>query len=218
MLEFADVLARATLFSGIEASEIDALFVCLGAKRFDLAKDDFALRVGEPPVNVGVVAEGRFHVIREDFEGERTLIASLEPGDHFAESLCCAGVAESPVSVVANTPGVVWLLSFRRILQTCPHSCTFHGKLLENMLGVLASKNLEMQARMELLSQKSIRARLMRYLETVARKQGNSFVIPFNREELADYLCIDRSALSRELGRLKSEGVIDFWKNNFKLL
>lgn len=218
MKEFLNVLESAKLFEGIDPDDLASMAVCLGAKFIKIKKGDFIITAGGKVEHVGIVLEGRFQIIREDINGGRALLALLDPGEVFAEALCCAGILESPVSVLADADSQAMLIQFGRILHTCPNSCEFHIKLIGNMLGILASKNLKLQNRMELLSKKSIRARLMGYLEAEAINHGRSFSIPLNREELADFLCIDRSAMSRELGRMKEDGLIDYWKNNFKLL
>ncbi len=214
-----EVLGRVSLFAGIDAQERRAVLACLGARAVELRRGECALAAGDRPDQVGVVLEGRLHIVREDAEGGRALLAALEPGELFAEVLCCAGVGESPVTVLAETDATVLQIGFARMLRSCPQACAFHARLVENMLRVIAQKSLELQRRLELLSAKTIRERLLRYLTSVAAQQGTSaFALPFNREELADFLCVDRSALSRELARLKREGTIDYWKNQFKLV
>ncbi len=218
MKSYETVLLSVPLFQGIAPEELGPLLACLGVKQKTVPRDGMALAAGGKVDSIGIVLEGRFLIVREDAKGNRSLLSTLGPGDFFGEALCCAGVEESPVSVVADTDGEVLQLDFQRILHTCSNACSFHTKLLENMLAVLAGKNLSMQRRMELLSEKSIRVRLIRYLESAAQQHGREFSIPMNREELADFLGADRSALSRELSRLKAEGRIDYWKNHFKLL
>lgn len=218
MKKYLELLKRVKLFRDIDEDNIESMLKCLGARTVNLNKSEYVLVAGNRVDQVGIVLEGQLHIVRDDMDGGRALIAMLDPGDFFAEALCCAGVKESPVSVVATTDAKVMLLSFRHILHTCSSSCLFHTKLIENMLQVIAQKNLQLQARMDFLSKKTIRRRLMSYFESVALKQGRKFTIPFNREELADFLCIDRSALSRELGILKKEDIIDYKKNQFTLL
>lgn len=218
MEKYSNVLRTVKLFEGIAPEQLDAMLACLDAKTIGVRKGDFLLSAGESAAHVGIVLAGQLHIVREDIHGGRALLAALTKGGIFAETLCCAGVMESPVSVIAESDGSVMLLAFQRILHTCSGACVFHAKLIENMLRVIAAKNLQLQARMELLSRKSIRERVLAYLESIAARQGRAFSIPLNREGLADFLCVDRSALSRELGRLKEAGVIDFWKNNFKML
>lgn len=210
-------LIKSRLFAGIDEHEISSMLACLNGRTFELNKGDFIIRHGDTVEQVGVVLEGVLHVIKEDADGERSLMAQLAAGDHFAEALCCAGITESPVSVMAETSATVMLLDFKRILHTCTNACAFHAKLVENMLFIVASKNVQMQARIEFLSKKTIRKRILKYLTTLSGGTKQPFTIPFNREELADYLCIDRSALSRELMHLKEEQVLDYWKNQFRL-
>jgi len=109
------------------------------------------------------------------------------------------------------------LLSFSQILHTCPNSCAYHTKLIENMLELIANKNLQLQSRMEIISLKAVRAKVMRYLESFVPKQGRNITIPFNREEMADFLCVERSALSHELSKMKRDGLIEYKKNKFFL-
>lgn len=218
MQAYLEVIKSVGLFAGIEANDLLTMLTCLGATKMEYPKGTFVLMSGEKVVSVGVLLEGQLHITKEDLNGDRALIATLAAGDVFAEALCFAGVAQSPVSVVAAVDSKVLLLNFRRIVQTCSHACTFHTQLIENMLHIIAQKNLQLQARMDFLSKKSIRERLMNYLEAEALKQGRTFSVPQNREELADFLCVDRSALSRELGNLKREGILDYHKNFFRLL
>ena len=212
-----EMVKQSRLFAGIGVDELSSMLSCLNARDVEAAKGELLLRAGEPVEQVGILLEGNLSVTREDADGERSLIALLEPGDHFAEAFCCAGVEESPVTVAAESDSVVLLLDFRRILHTCTSACSFHAKLIENMLFVVASKNIYLQTRMDYLSRKTLRRRIMKYLVNTSGGSKQVFDIPFNREALADYLCIDRSALSRELARMKEDGLIDYWKNRFKV-
>lgn len=218
MKEYLELLKKVKLFSGISSENILDMLKCLAASAKELKKDGFILTAGNSVNNIGIVLEGQLHIVKEDINGERSLIATLAPTDIFGEALCCAGVLDSPVSVFADKDSKVMLLGFSRILKTCSNSCSYHTKLIENMLQMLAQKNLQIQTRMDFLSKKTIRERLISYFNFIALKQGRDFTIPLNREELADFLCINRSALSRELGNLKDEGLINYNKNHFTLL
>ena len=215
MKEYLYVLRSVGLFKSIEASELESLLGCIGAEIKNIRRDGIVLLAGDEPRHVGIVLTGQLHIIREDYNGNRSLIAVLAPGDIFAEALCCAGVPYSPVTVMAEKDSVVMLLGFARILYTCSNSCSFHKKLIENTLRLIANKNLMLQSHMEIISLKSVRARVMRYLESFMSKQGREITIPLNREELADYLCVERSALSHELARMKNDGLIEYRKNRF---
>ena len=215
MEEYEDILENLSLFRGIDGSDLKAMLKCIDANIKEVKKDEILLLTGDKPLNIGIVLAGRIHVTREDYDGNRSLISVVMPGEFFAEALCCAGIPESPVTVTAETDSVIMMLSFTRILHTCTNSCVFHTKLIENMLAIIADKNLQLQARMEIISLKLVRAKVFRYLESQNHKNERVFTIPFNREEMADYLCVERSALSHELSKMRKEGLIDYKKNKF---
>lgn len=215
---FLEEIKKAQLFWGMEDEDIKSLIKCLNAVIKKYKKGSYILSAGEPVDYVGIILEGQAGITKDDADGGRSVIAQLMPSDHFAETLCCAGVKISPVNVIAQTEAVAIQLDFKRILTTCPNTCRFHSQLIENMLMVLASKNLYLQERTEYLSQKSIRGKVMKYLYNAAKGSNRSFSIPYSREQLADYLSIDRSALSRELSKMKDEKIIDYWKSEFKIL
>lgn len=215
MKQFFDLLHTVELFQGITTEELPAMLSCLGAQTSAYQKGQTLLSAGSRPEHIGIVLSGQLQVIKDDAEGNHTLLAALAPADIFAEALCCAGVEESPIAVVAGLDSTVLLLKFPHMLRTCSSSCVFHQKLIENMLGIIAQKNIYLQNRIELIRIKSIRAKVLSYLEPFASAHGSSFSIPLSRGEMADYLCVDRSALSHELIRMKRDGLIDYHKNTF---
>jgi len=217
MKEYLPLLKTVELFSGIDSIDLENMLGCIGAKITQTGKGGIILLTGDTPRHVGVLLSGQLHIIRESYEGDRALIAVLSPGDIFAEALCCAGVTVSPVTVISDTDSEIVLLSFDRILNTCSNSCSFHRKLIGNMLGLIAGKNLKLQSHMEILELRSIRAKVTHYLESFSAGQGREVVIPLNREALADYLCVERSALSHELMRMKRDGLIEYRRNRFVL-
>ena len=213
-----DILASSPLFSGIDVGELDTMLGCLQATRKRYGKGDFILRSGEPVDNVGLVLSGRVMVIREDYWGNRELVASIDPGNLFAEVFACVPQAEVSVSVIAEDECEVMLLNVHRILNTCSSSCVFHARLIENLVKALALKNLMMNEKLGHLSRRSTRAKLLSYLSAEAQRQGRSrFSIPFNRQQLADYLSVDRSAMSAELSRMRKEGLVDYSRSYFEL-
>jgi len=215
--EYLTILHSVRLFKGIDSAGIESLLDCIGAQIGSVKKGNIILLAGDRPINVGIVLTGQVHIVRDDCDGNQSLIAVLMPGDIFAEALCCAQVSESPVTVVADTDSVVVMLGFEYILRTCPNSCMFHRKMVENMLRIIAGKNLMLQSHMEILSMKTIRSKVLRYMDSFGVKKGREFSIPLNRDELANYLCVDRSALSHELSRMKQDGLIEYAKNTFVL-
>ncbi|MDR2109378.1 MAG: Crp/Fnr family transcriptional regulator [Coriobacteriales bacterium] len=212
-------LTRCDLFKGVAAEQLLALLDCLGTRVRSYHKGEFILRAGECGESVGVLIEGSADVIREDFWGNRAIIARLLPADLFAEAFVCAGVERLPVSVVSLNTTTVLFLDFKRIIGVCSAACAFHSSLIGNMLRVLASKNVNLTRKLEDLTQRSTREKLLSYLSRQAAGAGRaSFAIPFNRRELADYLGVDRSALSAEMSRMRDAGLIRYRKNHFELL
>ncbi|MDR2966006.1 MAG: Crp/Fnr family transcriptional regulator [Treponema sp.] len=213
--EYSVILNSTKLLKGIEAGGLESMLTCIGARTKSIKKGKVILFAGDKPEFVGIVLAGQLHIIREDYNGNRLLVTAIGAGGIFAEALCCAGVSESPVTVIAAADSSIMLIDFSRILRTCSNSCSFHGKLIENLLGLTAEKNLLLQSRIEILSMKSVREKVMCYLESFIPKQGVNITIPFNREEMAVFLNVDRSALSHELAKMKRDGLIDYRKNLF---
>ncbi len=217
MKAYLALLQASELFKSIDAADLETMLSCLGADIKDVKRHEVILLAGDTPTRVGMALSGQLHIYREDYDGNRSLLAAVTPGGLFAEALCCAGVSESPVTVAADIDSSVMLMSFSRILHTCPSACSHHAKLIENMLGIIANKNLMLQGRLEIVSLKSVRAKVLRFLESFVAKQGMDISIPFNRDEMAEYLCVERSALSHELMRMKRDGLIGYRKNRFYL-
>jgi CRP-like cAMP-binding protein len=203
---------------GIEGSERQSLMGCLQAVKRRAKKGEMVFSAGDSPA-VGLLQTGAVQVIAEDPLGNRTIIGRMEAGDLFGEAFACAGAAKIPFSVEAATDSEYLLIDVKKILVTCPTACPFHSKLIENLMAILARKNILLGSKIRHLSRRSTREKLLSYLSEQAREAGSgSFSIPFNRQDLADYLCVDRSAMSAELSRLKAEGVLDYDKNNFTFL
>ena len=212
---FLDILDSVGLFKGIEPADLRMMLTCLNAGTQSLKKGKIILLAGDKPEYAGIILSGQVHITREDYNGNRSLVAVIMPGGIFAEALCCAGVSESPVTVVAAEDSFILKLGFERILKTCSHSCSFHKKLIENMLELIAKNNLMLQSRMEILELKTVREKILLYLESFSAKQGKNISIPLNREEMADFLGVERSALSHELAKMKNDGLIEYRKNRF---
>ena len=206
------------LFSGIEGAERESLLGCLQAVRRHYKKGEMVFSAGDAPA-VGLLQSGAVQVLAEDPMGNRTIISRMEAGDIFGEALACAGAEKMPFSVEAAADSEVMLIDVKRILGTCPTACPFHSRLIENLMAILARKNIMLGSKIRHLSRRTTRDKLLSYLTEQAREAGSrSFTIPFNRQELADFLCVDRSAMSSELSRLRAEGVLDYEKNEFCFL
>ncbi len=214
----ADFLTGTPLFRGISVADLDSLLRCLSARRRKYAKNETVLLAGDEARYVGVVLAGNVRITREDLLGNRAILAQAGPGELFAEAFSLAKAASMPVTVISAVESDVLLLEGSHLTGTCSRCCMFHARLVENMMTILAQKNMLLTEKMEVLTKRSTRDKLLAYLNGQANKAGSlTFDIPFNRQELADYLCVDRSAMSSELGRLQNEGVLTFVRNRFAL-
>ncbi len=212
-------LLKSQLFSGMSWKECCELLTCLGQRTQHYQKDEFIQLAGASIQAIGFVLRGSVKIIKEDYQGNLTVLASLEAGEIFGEAIVCAQITSSPVSVVAAETCQIMFLDFSRILSRCEAACLYHNRLIENMLRLLATKNLYLNQRLEILSARSIREKLLTYLGYLQRQnQDGSFRLPFNREELADFLGVNRSALSREISHLKAEKILQLAGNKGKIV
>lgn len=210
---------KSPLFEDIEDDDLDSMLSCLNAKTAPFPRGANIVCAGDNIVNIGIVLSGEVHVSKDDAFGHRQIIANLEPGDTFSEVFVCAGINESPVTVTAATDADILFIDYASSIKRCTKSCIFHTKLIENMLSLLAQKNIALSLKLDYLSIKNLRGRIAAYLLNESEKQASDlFYIPFNRNGLAEYLGADRSAISRELSRMRNDGLIEYWKNSFKII
>lgn len=206
------------LFRGVSPGDMPGLLRCLGARRQSFREQEIILLAGQPARFVGVMLSGAAQVVREDFAGGRNIIAEVTAGNLFAESYVCSRAESLPVSVVAAADCKVLWIDYARAIAPCSGACPFHARLVENMMRILASKNLLLSRKIEDISRRTTREKLLSYLTDEASAHGsNEFGIPFSRQELADYLCVDRSAMSGELGRMRDDGLLRFHGSRFVL-
>ena len=219
MKQYINLLKNTYMFNGINESEIEGMLKCLNARTMLYKKNEYILRKGETVNSIGMVLEGLALVEKEDIWGNRTIISEISPGSLYAESYACLSKLPAEISVIASDNTTVMLFDIRRILTTCSSSCGFHTKLIQNLLYTIAQKNVLLTKKMEYISKKTIKEKLLAYLSSEAMKAGSpTFNIPFNRQELADFLSVDRSALSSEISRLQKKGIISCRKNAFTIL
>ena len=219
MKQYINLLKNTYMFNGINESEIEGMLKCLNARTMLYKKNEYILRNGETVNSIGMVLEGLALVEKEDIWGNRTIISEISPGSLYAESYACLSKLPAEISVIASDNRTVMLFDIRRILTTCSSSCGFHTKLIQNLLYTIAQKNVLLTKKMEYISKKTIKEKLLAYLSSEAMKAGSpTFNIPFNRQELADFLSVDRSALSSEISRLQKKGIISCRKNAFTIL
>lgn len=219
MQKLFEVLKKCPLFFDIKEEDLQSLLTCLGAKESSYKKGQFIFNEGEPAQYLAVVISGSVRVIRDDYYGNRSLVAHIGQAEVFGESFACAGITSLPISVMAEEDCSCLLIDCKRITSTCNNSCEFHNRMIFNLLRLVANKNILFHQKLEVISKRSTREKLMTYLTNEAQLQSsNDITIPYDRQSLADYLGVDRSGLSTEIGKLCKEGIIDCHKNHFKLI
>lgn len=211
-------LSKTVLFHGCTQQEIESLLECMSARTVEFSKGSYIHRVGDRVSSIGLVLSGSVYIENDDVWGNKSILDTVQPGQVFAESYACTPGAVLMINVVAAENCRVLFMDVGRMLNVCGNSCRFHSRLIRNLLETASRKNLNLSWRIFHTGAKTIRGRLLSYLSYQASGQGKrEFDIPFNRQQLADYLSVDRSALSAELGKMRSEGLLDFHKNHFVL-
>lgn len=219
MKDFYPVLEQCPLFDGIRIEDLTGLLGCLGGRKQHAARGQTVFQEGDPATHVGIVLSGAVQMVRQDFYGNRSIVAHIGPGGLFGESYACAGIELLPISVVADEDSTVLLIDARRITVCCGNACAFHSRIIFNMLRLVANENLVFDQKIQVTSKRTTREKLIAYLMSQMKLQNSSsFAIPYDRQELADYLEVDRSGLSAEISKLRKEGVLECQKNRFTLL
>lgn len=219
MDRYLPLIGRSPLFHNIEAADLEAMLGCLGAHRRTFQKGAYLFRVGERTTSMGIVLAGSVRLEKEDYWGNRSILASFGPGQSFAEVYACEPESTFDINVVAAEDVTVLFLDVGRITTMCPSSCTFHARLIRNLLGIIAKRTRALTRKIEHTAKRTTRAKLLSYLSEQAESTGSSrFAIPFDRQELADYLSVDRSAMCAELSRMKKAGIIDYNKSQFEIV
>ena len=214
-----DVLKTVKLFDGIEDSDLPPLLSCLCAKSIHYEKGQTVFFSGESIERFGIVLSGQVQVVQDDYYGNRSILGKIDIGNLFGESFACAEIKALPVSVITTTESEILFIDCHRLAVPCAKACGFHGRLIQNMLRIVSQKNISLTQKFEFTSKRTTREKLMAYLSAEAKKTGSSsFNIPFNRQELADFLSVERSAMSAELSKLREDGILSYHKNQFELL
>jgi len=213
------LLLASPLFRGLTEKDVRSLLGCLDTLPRTYRQDAYVLRAGEPARGLGLVLSGGVNVVREDWWGRRTIVAAVGPGRIFGESYAFVSDAKLGVSAVAVQNSEILFLDPKKALVTCSNACGSHARLVSNLVAALAAKNRVLNEKLAILSRSTTREKVLAYLSVESRRAGAAtFEIPFNRQELADYLSVDRSALSTVLGALRRGHVLSFEKNRFTLL
>ncbi|SEA01160.1 cAMP-binding domain of CRP or a regulatory subunit of cAMP-dependent protein kinases [Oribacterium sp. KHPX15] len=219
MKEFILVLQRTKLFAGIGDDEISAMLSCLGARLHRFKKGEYVLRQGERLNDILVLVEGTLHIQRDDYWGNRSILGHIGVGEIFGEAYAAPESGTLMNDVVALEDSAVFLFDVKRIITTCSSACRFHTMVVQNLFFAISEKNRSLVQKLGFISKRTTRDKLISYLSEESKKANSSyFTIPFNRQQLADYLSVDRSAMSNELCKMRDEGLLEFEKNRFKLL
>lgn len=214
-----EILTKCPLFRGIEQNSLVAMLSCLGARVEKYKKAQTVLSEGSQAKYIGIVLAGSIQISRLDYNGNRSILTKLHSSDMLAEAFACSGISALPVEAITTAESEVMLIEVGRITHTCNKNCGFHNKMILNLLQSVSLKNIILNQKIEIISKRNTRQKLMTYLLIEAKKQNSkSFVIPYNRQELADYLEVDRSGLSAEISKLRNEGIIKCDKNAFIVL
>lgn len=219
MKKYLEILKNCKLFENIEGENLPAMMDCLGAEVRSYKKNQNIFTEGEAASHMGMMLSGTAQIVRVDFYGNRSIVTNIEPSEIFGESFACAETKYIPVSVVAEKDCEVMLIDCKKILQPCCNACEFHSRIIFNLMKSIAAKNLLLNQKIEVISKRTTREKLMTYLLMQAKQHGSSsFAIPYDRQELADFLEVDRSGLSAEISKLRKENVIECKRSFFRLL
>ena len=219
MKKYVSVLKRTQLFSGVGDDEIISMLSCLGARLFTYKKGEYVLRQGEHLNDITVLVEGNLHIQKDDYWGNRSILGQIAVGEMFGEAYVAPESGALLNDVVAVDDSSVIFFDVKRIITTCSSACRFHAMVVQNMFFAISEKNRKLVQKLGHMSKRSTREKLISYLSEEAKKHNSSsFTIPFNRQQLADFLSVDRSAMSNELCKMRDEGLLEFEKNQFKLL
>lgn len=219
MKQVLPLALRCLLFEGMEENELLHLLSCLQAQVITVKKGGVILHQGDPAVCFGVLLRGRAHVVRSDMHGTHDMIAMIEARETFGASYACSSCEALPAGVYAAEDSTVLMLDHRRVLKACATGCMAHSRLVTSLLRAIADKHQLLNEKLEVVTRRTTREKVMAYLHNRQKHESSChFFIPFDRQGLADYLGVERTALSAELSRLQKDGVIRFRKNEFELL
>lgn len=209
----------ADIFEGFSARELKRALACLGARRVTADAQGVLVHEGDAATHFGIILSGAVNVVRYTPDGRERLLARLEAGEAFGTSFVLGGAPRYFASIVADAPTAALMLNGARTLAPCAARCAVHTALLGRLLATVARRNSGLARKIDCLSQRTTGGKLMAYLRQLAEAAGSpSFEIPFTRQQLADYLNVDRAALCTEISRLQESGRLVRDRRRFRLL
>ena len=218
MEQYLPILRNSPFFKGLSDCEILSILHCVNAVTVSRKRDSYIFRAGDATEVMGLVVSGGVLIIQEDFWGHRNILSKCHAGDFFGEPYAASPRAVLNISVVADEDSEILFLNVQRLLVSCPTACEHHQKLIRNLVSVLANKILILNDKITHVGKRTTREKLLSYLSAESVRQSSlSFDIPFDRQQLADYLCIDRAAMSTEISKLQKEGFIKTNRKHFTL-
>ncbi len=218
MEQYLSLIETSPLFHGVAEADVLPLLQRLKVRKKKYEKGEFLFYSGDAVPYIGLVLEGAVHIIQEDYWGNRNILSQIPAGFFFGEAFACLPDAPATVDVVAASDAVIMQVYVGNILHAGQVLTPDQARFMGNLLALMAEKNRLLTEKMRYLTQRSTRQKIIRYLSDMARKKGKAtFVLPFNRQQMADFLSVDRSALSAELSKMKKEGLIDYHKDKFTL-
>jgi len=219
MDKYISILRKTRLFSGVGEQELTSMLGCLEARCCKYKKGSYVLRQGEYLDSITVLVEGRLHIQQNDYWGNRSIISVIDVGEMFGEAYAAPDSGAVLNDVVAVEDSTVIYFNVRKILTVCSSACKFHAAVVQNLFFAISEKNRRLMGKLGHMSRRTTREKLISYLSEEAKRQNSSsFSISFNRQQLADFLSVDRSAMSNELCKMRDEGLLIFEKNRFSLL
>ncbi len=219
MKEYIPVLKRTQIFAGVGNDEIASMLLCLDAQLHHYKKGEYVLREGEHLSDIMILVNGRLLIQKDDYWGNRSILEQISMGEMFGEAYIAPESGPLLNDVAAAEDSAVIFFNAKRIMTTCSSACRFHTMVVQNLFFSISEKNRKIIRKLSHMSKRSIREKLISYLsEEATRQNSSSFTIPFNRQQLADFLFVDRSAMSNELSKMRKEGLLEFERNRFKLL
>lgn len=218
MKKYLNILKKSQLFSGVTEDEIEAMLDCLSAELRTYQKGSYVLHQGEYLQHITVLVAGSLLIQKDDFWGNRSIVNKIGVGEMFGEAYVAPGSEALLNDVIATEDSAIIFFDVHKILTACSSACRFHSMVIQNLFYAISVKNRSLVQKLGHMSKRTTREKLLSYLSEQAKKQGvSSFEIPFNRQQLADFLSVDRSAMSNELCKLRDEGLLSFERNRFQL-